>query len=45
MAQAAALPVVYLTALYGLDRLANLQRGDRVLIHSAAGGLGLLLLT
>ncbi len=41
MEQAAALPVVYLTALYGLDRLANLQRGDRVLIHSAAGGLGL----
>ena len=41
MEQAAALPVVYLTALYGLDRLANLQRVDRVLIHSAAGGLGL----
>jgi acyl transferase domain-containing protein/NADPH:quinone reductase-like Zn-dependent oxidoreductase/acyl carrier protein len=40
-AQAAALPVVYLTALYGLDRLANLQRGNKVLIHSAAGGLGL----
>ena len=41
MEQAAALPVAYLTALYGLDRLANLQQGDRVLIHSAAGGLGL----
>jgi 3-oxoacyl-(acyl-carrier-protein) synthase/NADPH:quinone reductase-like Zn-dependent oxidoreductase/acyl carrier protein len=41
LAQAAGLPVVYLTALYGLDRLAALQPGERVLIHSAAGGLGL----
>ncbi len=41
LAQAAALPVVYLTALLGLDRLAKLRRGERILIHSAAGGLGL----
>jgi 3-oxoacyl-(acyl-carrier-protein) synthase/NADPH:quinone reductase-like Zn-dependent oxidoreductase/acyl carrier protein len=41
LAQAAGLPVVYLTALHGLDRLAALQPGERVLIHSAAGGLGL----
>ena len=41
LAQAAGLPVVYLTALYGLDKLAVLQSGERVLIHSAAGGLGL----
>ncbi len=41
LVQAAGLPVAYLTALYGLDRLAVLQRGERVLIHSAAGGLGL----
>jgi polyketide synthase 12/myxalamid-type polyketide synthase MxaB len=41
LTQAAGLPVVYLTALYGLDRLAALQPGERVLIHSAAGGLGL----
>lgn len=40
-AQAAALPVVYLTALLGLDRLARLRKGERILIHSAAGGLGL----
>ncbi len=40
-AQAAALPVVYLTALLGLDRLAKLESGERILIHSAAGGLGL----
>jgi phthiocerol/phenolphthiocerol synthesis type-I polyketide synthase C len=39
--QAAALPVVYMTALCGLDRLASLQAGETVLIHSAAGGLGL----
>jgi acyl transferase domain-containing protein len=41
LAQAAGLPVAYLTAIYGLDRLAHLQQGERVLIHSAAGGLGL----
>jgi len=40
-AQAAALPVVTMTALYALERVANLQRGERVLIHAAAGGLGL----
>ncbi|HVT99352.1 MAG TPA: SDR family NAD(P)-dependent oxidoreductase, partial [Acidobacteriaceae bacterium] len=39
--QASALPIVYLTAIYGLDRLASLQRGESVLIHAAAGGLGL----
>ncbi len=41
LTHAAALPVVYMTALYGLDRLAALQPGESVLIHSAAGGLGL----
>jgi acyl transferase domain-containing protein/NADPH:quinone reductase-like Zn-dependent oxidoreductase/short-subunit dehydrogenase/acyl carrier protein len=41
LAQAAALPIVYLTALYGLDRLAALQAGESILIHAAAGGLGL----
>jgi NADPH:quinone reductase-like Zn-dependent oxidoreductase/NADP-dependent 3-hydroxy acid dehydrogenase YdfG/acyl carrier protein len=41
LTQAAALPIAYLTALYGLDRLARLQRGESVLIHSATGGLGL----
>jgi NADPH:quinone reductase-like Zn-dependent oxidoreductase len=37
---AATLPSVYLTALYSLFDLANLRQGDRVLIHSATGGLG-----
>ncbi|KAI4952622.1 Type I Iterative PKS [Alternaria rosae] len=38
---AATLPSVYLTALYSLFDLANLKQGDRVLIHSATGGLGI----
>jgi NADPH:quinone reductase-like Zn-dependent oxidoreductase/acyl carrier protein len=38
---AAAIPVAFLTALYGLDRLAGLRAGERVLIHAAAGGVGL----
>ncbi len=38
---AAALPIAYLTAFYGLHRLAELQTGERVLIHAAAGGVGL----
>ncbi|HEY5808070.1 MAG TPA: beta-ketoacyl synthase N-terminal-like domain-containing protein, partial [Povalibacter sp.] len=37
----ASIPVVFLTTLYGLQRLANLKQGDRVLIHAAAGGVGL----
>ena len=41
MAEAASLPVAYLTAWYGLDRVARLRKGERVLIHSAAGGVGL----
>ncbi|WP_375577933.1 medium chain dehydrogenase/reductase family protein [Marivirga tractuosa] len=31
-----------LTAFYGLFHLGNLKKGDTVLIHSAAGGVGLL---
>ncbi|MET7334484.1 SDR family NAD(P)-dependent oxidoreductase [Nonomuraea sp. NPDC005650] len=38
---AAALPAAYTTVLYGMERLAGLAAGDRVLIHSAAGGVGL----
>jgi acyl transferase domain-containing protein/NAD(P)-dependent dehydrogenase (short-subunit alcohol dehydrogenase family)/acyl carrier protein len=38
---AAAMPVAFLTAYYGLHRLAKLQAGQRVLIHAAAGGVGL----
>nr|WRX36515.1 hypothetical protein [Cystobacterineae bacterium] len=39
--EAAAMPVAYLTAWYALDRVARLQRGERVLIHAATGGVGL----
>ncbi|MFJ6086959.1 type I polyketide synthase [Streptomyces sp. NPDC092369] len=39
-ARAAGVPVVFLTAYHGLFDLAELQQGDRVLIHSAAGGVG-----
>ena len=38
--EAAALQTVFLTALYGLERLAGLSAGDRVLIHACAGGVG-----
>ena len=40
-AQAAGMPVVFLTAYYGLLELARLQGGERVLIHAAAGGVGM----
>jgi len=40
-AQAAAVPVVYLTAYYGLVDLAGLVRGERLLVHAAAGGVGM----
>lgn len=38
---AAAVPIPYLTAYYGLVEIASLRRGERVLIHSATGGVGL----
>ncbi len=40
LAQAATIPVAFLTAHYAFSRLASLQAGQTVLIHSAAGGLG-----
>ena len=38
--QAAGLPVIFLTALYALHRLAALQAEQRILIHAGAGGVG-----
>jgi NADPH:quinone reductase-like Zn-dependent oxidoreductase len=38
---AAAIPVTYLTAWHSLRYMANLQPGERVLLHAAAGGVGL----
>ncbi|HEX8394280.1 MAG TPA: medium chain dehydrogenase/reductase family protein [Longimicrobium sp.] len=37
---AAAIPVNYLTAWIMLVHLGNVQAGDRVLVHAAAGGVG-----
>ncbi|MES2203583.1 MAG: type I polyketide synthase, partial [Pseudomonadota bacterium] len=39
-AEAATLPVAYVTAYMGLIKCAHLQRGERILIHNAAGGVG-----
>jgi NADPH:quinone reductase-like Zn-dependent oxidoreductase len=39
-AEAAALPVNYLTAVLALYRMANLGAGETVLIHGAGGGVG-----
>ena len=39
-ASAAALPVVYCTAYYSLFDIGRLKKGESVLIHSAAGGVG-----
>jgi len=38
---AATLPVVFVTAWYGLKHKAGLKAGDKVLIHAAAGGVGM----
>ncbi len=38
---AASVPIVFSTAFYGLVDLAGLRRGERVLVHSAAGGVGM----
>ncbi|MFB9840623.1 alcohol dehydrogenase catalytic domain-containing protein, partial [Actinoallomurus acaciae] len=39
--QAAAVPIAFLTAYYGLADLAQLQAGQTVLIHAATGGVGM----
>ena len=40
-AEAAALPIAFLTAAYCLQGLGRMAGGDRVLIHGAAGGVGM----
>ena len=35
------MPLVFLTAYYALVDLGGLQRGEKVLIHAAAGGVGM----
>ncbi|HTQ06405.1 MAG TPA: SDR family NAD(P)-dependent oxidoreductase [Polyangiaceae bacterium] len=39
--EAAAFPIAFLTAAFCLDHLARVRQGDRVLIHAAAGGVGM----
>jgi surfactin synthase thioesterase subunit/NADPH:quinone reductase-like Zn-dependent oxidoreductase/aryl carrier-like protein len=38
--EAAAIPLVFVTAWYSLYHLARLERGETILVHSAAGGVG-----
>lgn len=38
---AAAIPVNYITAYHSMFTMGNLQPGDRLLIHGAAGGVGI----
>ncbi|MEZ0090844.1 SDR family NAD(P)-dependent oxidoreductase [Streptacidiphilus sp. EB129] len=40
-ARAASVPIAFLTAYYGLFDLGGLRRGESVLVHSAAGGVGM----
>ncbi|MFC3386843.1 type I polyketide synthase [Couchioplanes azureus] len=40
-AQAAAVPVAFLTAWYALGDLAGLTAGERILVHAATGGVGM----
>jgi len=39
--EAATVPIVFLTADYALHHLAKIKPGERVLIHAAAGGVGM----
>ncbi|WP_329213236.1 SDR family NAD(P)-dependent oxidoreductase [Streptomyces sp. NBC_00683] len=39
-AEAAAVPIAYATAYYGLVDLGGLRAGEAVLVHAAAGGVG-----
>ncbi|MEU8417564.1 SDR family NAD(P)-dependent oxidoreductase [Amycolatopsis japonica] len=40
-ATAASVPIVFLTAYYGLFDLARLEAGESILVHAAAGGVGM----
>jgi acyl transferase domain-containing protein/acyl carrier protein len=39
--EASTVPVVFLTAWYALHDLGSLRRGERLLVHAAAGGVGM----
>ncbi|HEV7774651.1 MAG TPA: SDR family NAD(P)-dependent oxidoreductase, partial [Conexibacter sp.] len=40
-AEAASVPVAFLTAYYGLVERAGLREGERLLVHAGAGGVGM----
>lgn len=40
-AEGASIPIAFVTAAYTLEEVGRLQAGERVLIHAAAGGVGL----
>ncbi len=39
--EAATIPVAFMTAWYALHHLGRIQRGEKILIHAATGGVGL----
>jgi len=39
--EAATIPLVFVTAYYALHELGRIRNGERILIHAAAGGVGL----
>lgn len=43
-AESLALATQFVTALYMVDRVGNVQEGERVLVHAAAGGVGTALI-
>ncbi len=40
-AEAATIPIAFFTAYYAIKHLAQLQPGEKILIHGAAGGVGI----
>jgi acyl transferase domain-containing protein/NADPH:quinone reductase-like Zn-dependent oxidoreductase/acyl carrier protein len=38
---AAGIPIAFLTAMYALNGLASLKRGERILVHAGTGGVGM----
>ncbi len=41
MEEAAGIPIIFLTVDYALNELARIRKNERILIHAAAGGVGL----
>lgn len=39
--EAAAFPIAFITAAFCLSHMAGMRKGDRVLVHAAAGGVGM----